>query len=105
MRLAWIHISSYGEAQAIANITQQIQAYADSVGATGKYNATVTVAAIKVMCHFMQRSKSESFYELMEEFPQLLTGFKELLAQHYSMDIFRNPEAKAQYLEPDLAPF
>ena len=41
----------------------------------------------------------------MEEFPRLKNNFKDLIAQHYQMDIYRSQRAKTAYLEPDLLPF
>lgn len=105
LRLAWIHIRRYGVEQAIANITTQIKAYATSLGAAQKYHHTVTVAAVKVVEHFMGRSDSDDFAALIVEFPRIKYQFKELLFSHYSVDIFALESARFQYLEPDLLPF
>ncbi|MGH1364437.1 MAG: hypothetical protein ACRBF0_12835 [Calditrichia bacterium] len=105
LRLAWIHLVQFGEQQAIANITLQIRKFATFHGDPGKYNETVTVAAIKAVYHFLQKSKSDNFGDFITEFPRLKTNFKDLMAYHYKMDIYKLPEAKHRYLEPDLLPF
>lgn len=105
LRLAWIHISNYGVAIAIENITSQLQNYTRSLGAFDKYNKTVTVAAIMAVHHFMVRSSKTNFKEFIEENQRLKTHFKELLSHHYNFDVFKSTEAKTEYLEPDLLPF
>ncbi len=105
LRLAWIHISKYGQKKAVKNLTEQIQAYASSLGAIEKFHATVTVAAVKAVHHFMKKTGSTSFLELMASYPELKTRFKELLSTHYSFNVFESDDAKQVFVEPDLFPF
>ncbi len=104
-RLAWIHLTRYGLESAIENIRTQIKGYAEAVGATQKYNDTVTVAAVYLTHHFMGKATGKTFEDLMLEFPQLKADFKGVLGQYYSTNIFSNAEAKANYLPPDLQDF
>lgn len=105
LRLAWIHIRKYGTEQAITHITSQIRRFATHHGDAGKYNETVTVAAVRAVNHFMQKSETDNFATFIKEQSVLKTDFKRLLHQHYSTDIFQSAQAKAQYLEPELLPF
>lgn len=105
IRLAWIHIKQYGEAKAIQNITEQLQNFVKHVGATDKYNETLTIAAIKAVKHFMDKVPIDTFYAFIATHPRLKTNFKHLIEQHYSFDIFNSVGAKAKYLEPDLLAF
>lgn len=105
LRLAWLHIKKYGIDKAILNITSQIKNYTLVLGAEDKYNDTVTVAAIKIVYHFMQKASSDNFKDFMLEFPRLKSNFKEILSQHYGFDIFTVAEAKSSYVQPDLLPF
>ena len=105
IRLAWIHIRKYGLEQAIENVQQQIKQFADSQGAFDKFNKTLTVAAVRAVYHFMLKSRSDTFRGFIEEFPQLKTHFKDLMACHYGFDIYQSQLAKTEYLEPDLIPF
>lgn len=105
LRLAWIHISKYGEEKAIQNITTQIQNYVRQLGVEDKYNETLTVAAIKIVHHFKQKKPMDSFKVFISTYPVLKTHFKDLLAQHYGFDIYTSDAAKAGYLEPDLLAF
>lgn len=105
LRLAWIHIFKYGIESAIGNITEQLRRFTEIHGEQTKYNETVTVAAIKAVNHFMQRTEADNFNDFIEEFPRLSVGFKELLGYHYAFDIFSSEDAKHSYQEPDLLPF
>ncbi|MCK0180484.1 hypothetical protein MWU50_14380 [Flavobacteriaceae bacterium S0862] len=105
IRLAWIHINRYGIEQALINVDNQLYSYIYSLGAEDKYNKTVTIAAVKAVYHFMQKSNSNNFKDFILEHPRLKTNFKELLDKHYSIDIFNSDIAKSSFLEPNLLPF
>lgn len=105
LRLAWVHLKLYGEQAAIATICEEIRCFASHHGAPDKYNETITVAAIKAVHHFRNKSRSNTFADFIAEFPRLKNNFKELMAFHYKMDIYNSTAAKERYLEPDLLPF
>jgi len=105
LRLAWIHVSRYGVDVAIGNITAQLQAFVNFLGATGKYNHTVTIAAIRAVNHYYLRSKSKTYIAFIGEFPQLKNQFKELMQFHYEINIFTSEKAKKVFIEPDRHPF
>ena len=105
LRLAWIYINRDGIDAAVTKVCNQIINYATTLGAADKYNETVTVAAVKAVYHFYLKSKSDNFRDFIKEFPRLKTNFKDLLAQHYGIDIFNSEIAKCSFLEPDLLPF
>jgi hypothetical protein len=105
LRLAWIHITKYGVNKAILNLCTQIKGYSRSLGYEEKYNQTLTVASVKTVNHFIQKSVSTTFQEFVTEFPKLKHGFKSLLEAHYGFDIINSEKAKIKFLEPDLLPF
>jgi len=83
----------------------QIYDFAIKYGATMKFNATVTYASLQIMYHYMNKGESNNFPDLMKEYPYLLKDFKGEIQKHYSWDVFRSLEAKANIHEPDLTPF
>ena len=105
LRLAWIHIKNHGIDNAIDTITHQLISFVSFLGENDKYNETVTIAAIRAVYHFMLKSKSHNFKDFIEEFPRLKYNFKELLEQHYNIDIFNSEIAKSSVLETEILPF
>jgi hypothetical protein len=105
LRLAWIHITKYGVDNAINNICEQLLAFVDSLGARDKYNKTLTIAAIKAVNHFINKSHINNFREFIQKNARLKFNFKELMSSHYQKDIYKSEIAKRQYVEPDLLPF
>jgi len=105
LRLAYIHIGKYGHDVAITNICNQLAAFVTHLGAIEKYNTTLTVAAVKAVYHFMQKSKAHDFKGFIAEFPQLKYEFKKMMQSHYDFDIFNSPKAKKTFLEPNLLTF
>lgn len=105
LRFAWINIRQYGIEQAEERVQHHLKNFVEYVGATDKYNTTLTIAAIKAVYHFMCKSDSKNFKEFIAEFPRLKNSFKELMASHYGFDIYNSEIAKKKFLEPDLLPF
>lgn len=104
LRLAYIHIEKYGVAIAIENLCQQIRSFATSVDEPDKFNMTLTIAAIKIVSRFIKALASRNFKQLISTQPRLKDGFSDLIKAHYSFDIFNHPDAKNQFLTPDLIP-
>lgn len=105
LRLAWIHITNYGAKQAEENVNNQILNYINHVGAIDKFHKTLTVIAVRLVAGFITKSNSGSFEGFIAEFPELKTNFKELVAKHYSFNIFTSEKAKKEFIEPDLLSF
>ncbi|MEX0314566.1 MAG: hypothetical protein AB3N18_10340 [Allomuricauda sp.] len=105
LRLAWLYIKKYGEERAMDKSCFEIKQFDKLHGNGDKFNVTVTIAAIKTVHHFIQKSNAEDFLAFSKEFPRLKTAFKELLDQHYGFDIFSNKIAKESFVEPDIRPF
>ncbi len=105
LRLAWIHLKKDGLEMAITGICDQLVVFVNDVGAEDKYHKTLTVAAVRIVAHFMQRFPTNNFFDFIVQCPELKTNFKDLIASHYSFDIFNSEHAKMGYLAPDLLPF
>lgn len=105
VRLAWIHLRRSDAEQAVRTVETRILGLVDFLGARDKYNKTLTIAAVRTVQHFLQRSESETFREFIAEFPRLKTHFRELIAAHYSFDVFGSQQARETWMEPDLLPY
>lgn len=105
LRLGWINIKNLGLKKGEENIQKQLQNFVAHVGAQDKYNKTVTIVAMKAIYHFMKQTKTDNFKDFINENSKLKNNFKQLIASHYSNDIFKSQKAKTSFLEPDLIPF
>jgi len=105
LRLAYIHLTKYGLNKAIKNLCKQIANFDQKFGDGTKFNKTVTIASAQIVHHFINKSKSVYFRNLLKEFPRLKNNFLSLVKSHYTKDIFNDKKAKQEYLEPDLLPF
>ena len=105
LRLAYIHIQKYGLEIAEQNITEQLISYVSKLGASDKFHLTLTVASVKAIDHFMRRTQTDNFSELIQKHPGLNTHFKELIQSHYKEDIFNSEEARKRYMTPSLQDF
>lgn len=105
LRLAYIHLKNDGLQKSMETISNQLRQFTKYHGAEDKYNATLTIAAIKAVHHFMKKSDSQNFIDFIVEFPRLKYNFRDLMNAHYGFDIFKSKQAKRRFLEPDLLPF
>lgn len=105
LRMAWIFIKKYGHGQAVDKITKSLFEFVSRAGAAEKYSVTVTIAAIKMVDHFLRRTAAKDFQEFIGKNPRLKNQFRQLIASHYSFDVFASHAASKEYIEPDLLPF
>lgn len=105
LRLAWIYLKKYQLLDACDKVCADISNFDGIHGNGTKFNKTLTVASVKVVHHFMLKTKSPDFKHFLVTHPRLEEAFKELLEQHYSNEVFSNKMAKTTYIEPDLLPF
>lgn len=105
LRLSYIYIRKYGLDIAIKDLCEQIDNFDQKFGDGTKFNKTVTIASAQILYHFINKTKTSNFRELLDEFPVLKNDFLGLLKSHYTLDIFKSKKARQEYLEPDLLPF
>lgn len=105
LRLAFLLLRDHGLEGGLNLVQDQLYEFVCHVGAHHKYHETLTVAATKAVWHFMQKGDFQGFSTFLEANPRLKTNFKDIIAQHYSFDVFHHPVARMKYLEPDLVEF
>lgn len=102
VHLAFIATRRYGTAQAadmISDWIRQLTAHAPQ-----KFNATVTRAWTEIVGHHAAADPSVTDFETFaERYPALLD--KRLLTRHYTAAALSSRQARAGWLEPDLAAF
>ena len=109
VRVAYCYLSSHPFAEALDRVRTGIKKYnaANRVpeGPMSGYNETTTVAFVRIIdavrqayASAMPTADSEEF---CEKHPQLL--HRQVLRLFYSLERWMHPDAKTQFVEPDLA--
>src|SRR5271168_4818805 len=103
VRLAWLLIVREGASQAEERLTNGIRQMAINAGAPEKFLHTTTIAWTRLVAAAHRRADSTgSFQEWIAKHPELLD--RDLLQNYYSPGRLKTPEARAGWVEPDLAP-
>lgn len=104
VRLAYIYLCEMPVAQASTAMKDALLSFLRHLGVEdGKYHETITRAWIKAVRYFMDESEPcVSADEFMERNPRLLDT--QIMLTHYSAEVLFSPEARAQFVDPDLQP-
>jgi len=107
IKVAYLYLRRHSLDEAIARIRSGIKAFnaarkiADSP--TGGYHETMTQAWVRLVHHTLcEYGPAENADAFFEQSPQL--SEKKILRLFYSKELFMSPRAKAEFVEPDLAP-
>ena len=105
---AW-HVHHYGPHEALARLRTGIRRLNDAHGtpnsATSGYHESVTRAYLRLLAHFL--ASCPVAMPLGERVARLVAGplaAKDLLFQFYSRERLMTPTARAEWVEPDVAP-
>jgi hypothetical protein len=91
-----------GGAQAAIDGARRIRGLATALGLPQKYHDTLTDAWARVVAYHAAASSPLPFDAFIVKYPQLLR--RDLLSSHYSDELLFSAEARATFVEPDLAP-
>jgi len=103
VHLTWLAVRRHGMPDAIGLISDGIQQTARYAGAPQKYHATMSRAWVEVIAHHASTVNNEDFASFLARHPDLLS--KRLLTRHYTTAALASPQARADWLQPDVAPF
>ncbi len=104
IHLAFIAVHRHGGPWAAELISRWIRHIAAYERAPQKYNATITRAWTRIVAHHVGADPSVTdFGAFAERNPALLD--KRLLARHYTPAVLASPQARAGWVEPDIAAF
>jgi hypothetical protein len=102
VRLAWILVRRDGLERGGDRVAHGIRAFAARHGVADRYHETITRFWIRLVGHAVAVAPDAAFEDLVERFPILLDA--SAITRHWSRDALQRPEARAHWLEPDLAP-
>jgi len=103
VHLTWLAIRRYGVAEATGVVGEGLQRVASSTGAPQKYHVTMTRAWVELVGQHAALSTAGDFPTFVEQHPALLD--QQLLTRFYRPETLAGPQARSEWVEPDLAPF
>ena len=102
VHLAFIAIRRYGPERAAEQVGSWIRCL--TAHAPQKYHTTITRAWTEIVAHHVAADGSVTDFDAFaERYPALLD--KRLLTRHYTSAALASPQARADWVEPDLAAF
>ncbi|MFD8637232.1 hypothetical protein [Streptomyces sp. NPDC059533] len=103
VHLTWLAVRRFGMPGALDLLDEGIRRTATRAGAPEKYHRTLTRAWTELIAHHAAGTGEDDFDAFADRHPDLLD--KHLPERFYSPAALAAPEARAGWLEPDLAPF
>lgn len=102
------HVDQFGTNEALTLLRQRIRRLNESNGVvnspTGGYHETITGAYVQLLDAFLRASPGLSMAGRVERLLADTIAEKEYLLRFYSKATLLSPQARAQWVEPDLAP-
>mgnify|MGYP000377372046 FL=1 len=105
IRLAWHYVRTFKARIAAQKLCEQIQMFDRAMGKGTKYHKTVTVALAHIIAEKQEKQLATDFRTFIQNNTDLLTDYRNLLAQHYSYDLFQDKKSKMIYVSPDVKGF
>lgn len=102
VRAAYVYLADRDTTTAIAAMRSALRGYLRHHGIDpSKYHETMTMAWILAVRHFMEKTPNAvSADQFIDSNPSLLDS--KIMLTHYSAELLFSPEARAQFVEPDL---
>lgn len=104
LRIAWLYLNKYPLALAIDKTTCGISIYAASLGATDKFQHTLTEAIVRIMAKRIECAQFENLEGFLAANQDLLVDIWGVVGRHYSEARLNSDLAKSQFVSPDLLP-
>ena len=104
LRLAWLYLRQYPLEEAIARVASGIREYASSLGATDKFQHTLTEAIVRIMAARPALATAGTLEGYLAENPDLVTDIQAVLSRYYSAGLLQSPQARSGFVDPDLEP-
>ncbi len=104
LRLSWLYLQSYGVEQAIVKISYGIKAYAESLGASTKFNQTITDAIVRIMAKRMSFMSEQEWPLFLQDNSDIVDDSFSVLCQYYTKDILESDLARTSLIAPDIQP-
>jgi len=104
---AW-HVHHHGPSEALALLRARIRHLNERNGvansATGGYHETITAAYVRLIAEFLEASTEPALEARVAALLASPLAARQALFRYWSRGRLLSPEARAAWLEPDLAP-
>ena len=102
LRLGWVYIVSYPLSDAVDLFAEDLKTYATHVGASKKFNMTITWFYIMMINERQQRLAAKSWESFKTNSPKLFAPYKTLLSRRFSDTVLNSEKARLEVVLPDL---
>lgn len=102
IRIACIYLNMYDFDTANNKTCCGIKAYAESLGATDKFNLTITDAIVKIMAKRMKSASDNTWQVFIKNNPDIVHDTLGLLSQYFSKELMFSEQARKFLVKPDL---
>lgn len=102
IRLAYLYLDCYDFNTATNKVCNGIKHYAESLGASDKFNLTLTNAIVIIMSRRMEQQNNSSWQQFIANNPDIAADIKGVLSQYFSAKLLFSNNAKVALLEPDV---
>ncbi len=108
LRVGLWHVLRYSPAEAMARLRDGIRTYNTACGVANSdssgYHETITQVYVTLIAHFLATQDLSKPIDELATALILSLGEKELPLRYYSRERLMAPEARKQWVEPDLLP-
>ena len=102
LRAVYLHTLRSGAESAVHFARAGLQQITRRMGVPQKYHETITVAWSRIVADHAERDPREDFESFLDAHPRLRR--RDLLDEHYTRERLFSDDARARFVEPDLAP-
>ena len=103
LHAAWLYLTRFPAAEAIARFSLALRGYAASLGKAGRYHETLTWAYLLLLNERIRRNEAvETWEQFVVAHPDLLDWKNPILSKYYRKETLDSDLARRVFLMPDL---
>ncbi|MBQ4861538.1 hypothetical protein J8L98_07525 [Pseudoalteromonas sp. MMG013] len=104
IRVTCIYLCMYDFVTARNRVCHGIKAYAESLGAKGKFNITMTNAVVTLIATRLEACNDKSWQSVIANNQDIVLDTPGVLRQYFTPEVLFSERAKVQVMEPDIKP-
>lgn len=104
LRIAWLYLMQNDCETAVQKVCSGIKTYAESLGASTKFNLTITDALVRIMADRIEQMEEKDWPLFLEQNPDLIEDSLALLFKYFTEDVLLSEAARTSLVQPDIRP-